>query len=258
MTEDKIQGGIDWFIQRLGKITSSEIYVLTKSHKEAMTDEELAEFKSANPKSRVTTKEVPFADSTFTYLNRKVMENFLPIRSKSQDARNSVEEYIDIHKASSRATDFGTFWEDEARKRYAELMGYEVFEVGFTPYDKYPQLAGGSPDGMIREEKGVIEIKAPFTLEKHLQHFLYETPQDLKEKDEQYYWQCVGNMLFTDTEFCDFISFNPYISVSKQLKILRIPRTNEDITFLQDRIDLAVEYIKKQIKEINNSKSIII
>ena len=156
MAEDKIQGGIDWFIQRLGKITSSEIYVLTKSHKEAMTDEELTELKSVNPKSRVTTKEVPFSDATFTYLNRKVMENFLPIHSKSQESRNAVEEYIELHTISSRACDFGTLWEDEARKRYAESMGYEVFEVGFIPYDKYPQLAGGSPDGMIKKPEDVV------------------------------------------------------------------------------------------------------
>lgn len=247
----------EWFRARLGHITSSEISVLMKDHKEAMTDEELEEFKKANPKSRVTTKTVPFSDATYTYLNRKVMEHYLPVNSKDVYSQNCVDEYIEMHSVSNMATRYGTDIEPMARERYAEVMGYEVFETGFIPYTKYPKLVGGSPDGLIRQEKGVIEIKSPFTLEKHLQHYLYEKPEELKENEDEYYWQCVANMFFTDTDFCDFISFCPYISKSKQLKVLRIPRIAEEIKLLSERIDLAVEYIRSQIDRINKMETII-
>ena len=87
----------EWQLARLGKLTASEIHVLMNDRTEKMTDEELEVFKASNPKSRVTTKKVPFNDTTFAYLNRKVMENYLPINSKSQEAINAVDEYIEQH-----------------------------------------------------------------------------------------------------------------------------------------------------------------
>lgn len=248
----------EWMRQRLGKISASEIYVLMKDRKEPMTADELAAFKEANPKSRITTKTVPFSDATFSYLNKKVMENFLPLNSKEQDAINMVDEYIESHSVSNRAMEFGTFWEAEARRRYAEKMGVEVFEVGFEPYAKFPKLAGGSPDGLIREEEAGIEIKCPFTLDKHLQHCLYVTQDDLKENDEQYYWQCVMNMLVTDTKYWDFVSFNPYVGKKQQMKVLRVHRRDDEIALLEERIALAVEYIKEKINEIINTQMTVL
>jgi hypothetical protein len=251
------QRTIEWYKSRLGKITASEVSNLMKERKEPMTEEELAAWKEQNPKSRATTKTVPFSDASFTYLNSKVMENYLPLTSTDIHSKNIIEEYIEQHSFSNRATEWGTLMEDSARVRYAEVMGYEVLTVGFVPYDKYPNLAGGSPDGLIREEKGGIEIKCPFTLEKHLQHLLYEKPEDLKDNEPDYYWQCCMNMLVTNCDFWDFVSFNPYVSRSKQLKVLRIPRIDEEINLLMERIDLAVEYIRTQMDKINNMEMII-
>ena len=251
------QRTLDWQKARLGKITASEISCLMKDRKEAMTDEELAAWKEANPKSRVTTKVVPFSDATFTYLNRKVMENYLPLNSKSQDAQNAVEDYIEEHSFSNAATRWGVLWEDMARLKYAAAMNYEVMQMGFVPYQKYPKLMGVSPDGLIREEKGGVEIKCPYTLEKHLQHLTYETPQDLKDNEEEYYWQCYANMLVTETDFWDFVSFNPYISKSLQLKVLRIQRDEQEIKALSERIDLAVLYMKEKMQQLDSIQTII-
>ena len=251
------QRTLDWQKARLGKITASEISCLLKNHKRAMTDDELAAHKAANPKSRVTTVEEAFSDATFTYLNRKVMENYLPLNSKSQDAQNAVEEYIEEHSFSNAATRWGTLWEDTARNRYADAMGFEVMQVGFVPYKKFPKLMGVSPDGLIRQEKGGLEIKCPYTLEKHMQHLMYEKPQDLKDDEEDYYWQCYANMLVTECDFWDFVSFNPYISKSLQLKVLRIQRDESEIELLKTRIDLAVKYMKEKMEKLDDIKMII-
>lgn len=254
MIEQRTQ---EWRRLRLGHITSSEISVLLKDRKVAMTEEELAEFKAANPKSRVTTKVLPFSDATFTYLNRKVMENLLPVNSKDTYAQNCVDEYIELHSQESAATRYGTEMESMAREKYAEAMGYEVYESEFVPYKVYPKLVGGSPDGLIRQENGIIEIKCPFTLEKHLQHVMYVHQQELRENEEEYYWQCVGNMLFTDTEFCDFVSYCPYVSKSKQLKILRVYRDENEIKLLSERIDLGVTYMKELLALLSKVNMII-
>lgn len=231
-------------------MTASEIYLLLNNHKEQMTDEELAAYKEANPKSRVTTKEVPFSDGTYTWLNHKVAERFMP--------DNAFLEYIELNNVSNRAMQHGTFWEDEARKRYAERMSYEVFEVGFIPLRGYEKFAGGSPDGMIREEKGLIEIKCPFTPETHQDYLLFEQPEDLKEYNLQYYAQMQLNILVTECDFCDFVAFDPRTSASKQLKVLRIPKDEEMCKTLIERIELAKEYQKERIEKINNAKITII
>lgn len=249
--EESGQRSLEWFKSRLGKMTASEIYVLLKDHKEAMTDEELKAYKEFYPKSRVTTKTVPFSDVTFTYLNTKTMENYLPLNSDDVAAKNAVEEYINDRSFSNRAVEWGTLMENAARKRYEEETGTEVFEVGFIPYGKFPKLTGGSPDGMVRQDKGIIEIKCPWTLEKHMQHLLYETQDELKDEEPQYYWQCVMNMLVTNTEYCDFISYNPYVSRSKQLKVLRVARRDDDTSLLESRIALAVDYIKETMKKLD-------
>ena len=252
-----LQGTTEWHRERLGKISASEVYLLLKDRKEPMTVEELAEFRKENPKSRVTTKIVPFSDATFTYLDSKVMESLLPINSDRQEDINIVNDYIEQHDVANRAMNHGHYWEDEARKRYAQVMGYEVIEVGFVPYEKYPDYAGASPDGLLREVKGGLEIKSPFTLEKHLQHFLYQTQDDLKENEPQYYWQCVMGMLDTGCEFWDFVSFCPYIEYSKQLKVLRIHRRQDEMDLLDERIGLGVKYIQDKRFQLDITQTII-
>ena len=230
-------------------MTASEIYLLLNNHKEAMSDEELAAYKAANPKSRVTTKEVPFSDGTFTWLNRKVAEYYMPDEAFLEDN--------DMRQVNNRAVQHGEFWEDDARKRYASEMGYEVYEVGFIPLKGYEQFAGGSPDGMVREEPGIIEIKCAWNPEVHQDYLLFEKPEDLKEYNIQYYVQCQMNMLVTDTLFCDFVAFDPRTSRSKQLKVLRIPKDEDICGLLMERISLAKEYYRQRMQQLDNIQTII-
>ena len=248
----------EWFRARLGKLTASEISCLMKDHRELMTREELAAYKAANPQSRTTTKTAPFSDATYTYLNRKIMENFMPLNSTSAEIQDIIKEYIEEHSFSNRATQWGSYWEDKAREEYAKTMGYEVVQIGFEPYKKYPNLFGASPDGLIRQERGGVEIKCPYTMEKHMQHLTYTTPKDLKENEENYYWQMYACMLVTDCEWWDFVSYNPYVSKKLQLKVLRIYRDEKEINLLKNRIDLAIEYIKQQINFLSTTDCIII
>lgn len=247
----------EWARARLGKITASEVHVLLKDHKEPMSDEELAEVRAANPKSRVTTKTAPFSEMTFSYLNRKIMENYLPLYSKSPDSMNAVNEYIEEHSETNKAMRYGTFWEDTARNRYADIMGYEILQVGFVPYKEYPKLAGASPDGMIREENGGCELKCPYTAEKHMQHMMYKSADDIKEYDNQYYWQMNMCMLVTGCDFWDFVSYSPYFSKSKQIKIIRVHRNEEDMELLKERISLAVKYMQETMEKLEEINKLI-
>lgn len=244
----------EWYLARKGKLTASEIYILLANHKEDMTEEELEQFKKDNPKSRVKTKEVPFSQGTFTYLDGKVAELFMP--------DNAFLEYMEDCSPRSRAMDWGTLMEDSARARYQEETGNEVIDAPFVPFKGFEKFAGGSPDGIIRSG-GIIEIKCPFSPAVHLKHFLYETADELKEDNLQYYCQLQYNMLCVEREtgievpFGDFISYDPRTSKSKQLKVLRIVKDEDIQKKLIERTELAIEYIKEKVGKINNIKSIL-
>ena len=239
----------EWWLARRGKISASECYLLLANHKEQMSEEELAEYKTANPKSRVTTKEVPFSDGTYTYLNKKIAEYYM--------TDTSFLEYVEMSQTHNRAVDWGTMWESDARKRYAESTGYEVLEVGFIPMKGYEQFFGGSPDGYVRYDDGIIEIKCPFNPEIHQDYLLLQSPEELKEFRPQYYAQMQVNMMVTDTSFGDFISFDPRTSRSRQLKVLRVPKDEVLCKLLMERVELAKQYYKERMKQIDNAEAII-
>lgn len=245
----------DWYLDRKGKITASECYVLLNNSKVAMTEEELKVWKEQNPKSRITTKEVPFSSGTYTYLDEKIAEMYMP--------ENSFIEYMEECKFETKAMQWGTFWEEGARNRYQEALGYEVLDAPFIQLKGYENFAGGSPDGIIRNANGIIEIKCPYNPAVHMRHFLFTKPEDLKEDNLQYYVQTQYNMACVSQEFdkridfCDFISYDPRTSKSKQLKVLRIPADEEMQSLLLDRTDLAVNYLREKIDSINKMQAII-
>lgn len=253
---NELQRTREWYLARKGMITASECYVLLNNRKEAMTEEELKAWKEANPKSRVTTKEVPFSTGTFSYLDDKISERYMP--------DEAYLEYLEECRYETKAMQWGTFWEDTARNRYAEATGFEILDAPFLTMRNYEKFAGGSPDGIIRNEGGIIEIKCPYNPTVHLRHYLYETPEDLKEDNLQYYVQCQMNMLVSSLEFeteygfCDFISFDPRTSKSKQLKVLRLPADKEVWKELILRMQLAIDYEREQINKINSIQNIII
>lgn len=234
----------EWYLDRRGKVTASEIYLLLADHKEPMTEEELAAWKTENPKSRVTTKNVPFSDGTFTYLGRKVAEMYMP--------DDGYLMYIEQLSGGSAATRWGTALEDEARSRYMEEMGISVEDSPFMPLPDYGRFAGGSPDGRI--EGGIIEIKCPYNPAVHVEHYLLQSGEELKELNLQYYCQCQFNMMCCGVDFCDFISYDPRVSRDKQIKILRIYKDEETQAMLLERVRLAVDYFKQKINEIEKTQ----
>ena len=251
---NELQRTSDWYLARKGKLTASEIYILLANHKEDMTEEELEQFKKDNPKSRARTTDVPFSQGTFSYLDGKIAEQFMP--------NDAFLEYMEDCAPRSRAMDWGTLMEDSARARYQSETENEVLDAPFIPLKGFDKFAGGSPDGIIRSG-GIIEIKCPFNPAVHLTHFLYEKAEDLKADNLQYYCQIQYNMICVEREtgndvlFGDFVSYDPRISRSKQLKVLRIPKDVEVQNQLLERTKLAVEYFKEKINQINKSKEFV-
>lgn len=253
---NELQRTNEWYLSRKGHISASQIAVLLGNHKEPMTEEEIAAARLTNPKSRVTTKEVPFSQGSFTYLDNKISEYYM-----TDDA---YLEYLEQFGIENRAMQWGTFWEDKAREEYCLATEYHVSDAPFIELKNYENIAGGSPDGIIDEVPGIIEIKCPANPSVHLRHVLYEKPEDLKEDNIDYYAQCQYNMLCVSSykgeiyDFCDFISYDPRTTASKQLKILRIPADKEMQADLIIRTALAQRYYMDQMTKIEKISTIII
>lgn len=238
----------EWKLLRKGLITASQVSALLGNRKEPMTEAEIEAYKKLNPKSRVTTKEVPFSQGSFTYLDGKIAERFM--------TDNAFLEYQEQFGFENAAMRWGTFWEDTAREEYQDLMGVFVEDAPFIELDGFERFAGGSPDGIIRATNSIVEFKCPANPAIHLRHFLYATPQDLKEDNIDYYAQCQYNMLCAESylghkvELCDFVSYDPRTSADKQIKVLRLFPDEELQSELLNRTALAKEYELEQIRKI--------
>lgn len=248
-----LQRTADWYKARQGKVTASQVYLLLQNHKEAMTEDELAEYKKANPKSRATQKEMPFSQATFTYLNGKVMEWAMP--------PDIFYTHCMDNEHLSKATQWGVDCEDLAREAYEKATGFHVDDAAFIPYAPRRKYAGGSPDGIIKEQGALVEFKCPFTPANHYTHLLYEAAGQLRDDNPQYYAQCQMNMMTYEhaegaCAWCDFVSYDPRVKPSLQLKILRIYPDKEYQARLAARIDLAAEYIQSRYNRLSELTTI--
>lgn len=207
----------EWFLARKGKFTASEIYnLLTTSRK----------------------KDEVFGDTALTYIKEKVSEYLM-----------NENVFIDMQTFafSSTATRWGEQYESEAREWYQYLTGNMVSETGFIPYSDH---TGGSPDGLIEDGEGLIEIKCPFNSSNHIEYMLMQSPEDLLSASKAYYWQCQANMLFAGRQYTDFISYDPRMSELLKMKVLRIKADTKAFDLLKSRISLAEERLNEMVSEI--------
>lgn len=209
----------EWYLARKGKFTASEIANLLVASKK---------------------KDEAFGDTAISYINDKVNEVMMP----DSMFVNFIEEY----QLSTPALRWGNTFEADARDLYSERTGYIVVETGFFEYGNH---AGGSPDGIMPSENGIIEIKCPFEGKTHVVFMEMTKPSDLLAANKKYYYQIQANLLFTGADFCDFISFNPRMSDLMRMKQLRIARDNDAIILLKERIRLASELLESKITNLS-------
>jgi predicted phage-related endonuclease len=218
----------EWHQKRLGKLTSSR-------------------FDDMMQKGR--GKEDRFGRAAMVYIYEKVAELLTHAP----------------HEVTSKAMEWGNDMEEVAKARYEEITGLKVSAADFYPLGEF---AGGTPDGMVEDEKeqekgkviksefiqsngpeGIIEIKCPFNPANHAETLIENKVPD------KHYMQIQGNLLVTGRWWCDFISFDPRVQEpSLQIFIKRVYRDEEVIQAIQDRIQEVSEKVKElynQLKPTN-------
>jgi hypothetical protein len=137
-----------------------------------------------------------------------------------------------------RQTRWGNTYEPEARQKYAEKMGVEVYETGFTVHPTIPYF-GGSFDG--RTSEGIIEIKCPYDPIKHMKNRTM-----IIDASFDYYGQIQANIEVAGVGWCDFVSYDPRCRPEYQLSVIRVLRDEVYIATMLERIHEA----KKLLDEI--------
>ena len=214
---DMEQNSPDWFNIRLGLFTSSQIFNLFV-------------------KGRGDT----ISKSAETYITQKAIETIYP---------------LEVEGFSSKAMQWGTEHEDNARSVYEVLTGNEVSNGGFYIFD---ENTGSSPDGLVGDD-GIVEIKCPYTRINHINNVInLKDDVDLYKLSKQYYYQVHHQMFCSGRKWVDFMSFDPRLLDSKNfLHVIRIERNEELMDQMAETIYQAGKIKQKIIEKFNSAKSYI-
>jgi len=174
--------------------------------------------------SKIMGQEGKLSETAKTYILEKVTEILGGVKAPAVGA----------------ALDWGTELESEAILYYQQKHSQIVQKASFVPYsDNY----GGSPDGLVGVE-GIVEVKCPFNSSNHFKHGLINSPDEFKKAKPEYYWQCASNMLVTNTQWCDFISYDPRVIPEYRMFVFRLERSEVDDNIILERLELAVKYME--------------
>jgi len=140
---------------------------------------------------------------------------------------------------SNAAMQWGTDHEPQARAVYELATGNFVEEVGFVPH---PTVigSGASPDGLV-DPDGMLEIKCPNT-STHWATLKSKAPAGRYQIQMQWQMACTGR------KWCDFVSFDPRLTLAKQFICVRVERDDAHIAVLEEEVRRFILELDEEIE----------
>ena len=204
--EELIQGSSAWYAVRMGKVTASKLGDLM----------------------RVTK----YGESTYkTRLRMELAIERLTGKSASPNFMN-------------QAMQDGVEREPDARKLFEAITGKEVAECGSFDHPDIVNTSA-SPDGLIRGEDAVLELKCPTHIT-HAKNLLSE------KMPKNYEYQVQWQIACTESEYAYFASYHPDFPKELRLKWVKVLRDNIMILEIEDEVrkfDVEVEELINQLKK---------
>lgn len=145
--------------------------------------------------------------------------------------------------------------EPQAFATYEALTGQMPEKVGFLAHTELP--IGSSPDGVIGDFEGVLELKVP-NAATHLGYLRAGT------LPSEYLPQVCHHLLVSGAAYCDFMSYGPIFPDPLQTFLVRVYRSDVDLAgyetalrnFLQE-VDCELEAIKTMANPIHQLKEAV-
>lgn len=171
-----------------------------------------------------------WSQTALSYMTQVVAER---ITGKPQD------------EIQSKYLDHGNEHEPTARQLYQWHLSerHELKQVLFVDHPDVP-FCGGSPDCLVGDD-GLLEIKCPYQVHNHL----INIEQD-GTSNRDYIWQMQGNLWITGRQWCDFVSFHPFVPEELQFHVVRYWRDEDVIEEIAERVPRALEQIAIRVKNI--------
>jgi hypothetical protein len=139
----------------------------------------------------------------------------------------------------SKETQWGNDWEYTGLSWYQSALKVNGSDIGFV---KHPKLETGcSPDMWIHGDLKGVEIKCPYTIDKHLKVGCIRDEKDLLQYNDKYYWQVKTSMLVMNCEKWDFVSFDPRYPDAYKMFVITIHRDENDDLKIIERVKEATE-----------------
>lgn len=129
----------------------------------------------------------------------------------------------------------GTELEPAARACYEAETGQMVVECGLADYPLIDGLAA-SPDGLVGSD-GLLEIKCPNTAT-HIAFLSSGKPK------AEYQWQMLCQMVCTNRDWCDFVSYDDRLPPALQYHCIRFERDEARIAEMLDEVKKFLDELK--------------
>ena len=223
MIDNSEQHSTGWFRARHGKITGSQVGLLMKSGRNDYFSE--------------TAKSYIYAVAGERGMNPSIVND-----------DELFGEYLQQVNVTSKAMQWGTDQEENARALYEKITGRHIVEVGSCKHPTIPNFAS-SPDGYFYNEntgeKLCLEIKCPnqATFMRYKSE-IHDNASLLSVKYE-YFYQCMAHILCTDAQAVDFVVYNPY--QINPIHIVRILPNEKVFAEMEKRIRVANDIIDELI-----------
>lgn len=201
-----LQGTDEWFEIRSGRFTASKFHLLEKQ-----------------PRAKADRKAGKLSGEAEKYVMQKVQERISGVPEP---------------EVFSKPMKWGKENEPLAIKRYEELTGNKVWEVGFVTYG---DNAGASTDGLVSFD-GIIEVKCPYS------DFMSRILEDPFENRE-YYLQMQMGMLCTGRKWCDYIIYDPRMPKGQDIVIQRIGADEAAFEVIEKGIQKAEKWAQVWTKK---------
>jgi putative phage-type endonuclease len=131
--------------------------------------------------------------------------------------------------------------EPQAFAAYEAKTGQMVQRSGFLAHDTY--MAGCSLDGHVGDFEGIVELKCP----KSATHLRY---LKAKECPTEHLPQVMHNLWITGAEWCDFVSYDDRFPEPLQLVIVRVKRTDVDLTKYEAAAVQFLAEVEAEVKAV--------
>ena len=204
--EELIQGSESWYKARMGKVTASKLSDLMRKTK--------------------------WGESTYkTRLRMELAIERITGKSASPNFMN-------------QAMQDGVEREPDARNLFEAITGKEVALCGSFDHPEIVNTSA-SPDGLIRGEDAVLELKCPTHIT-HAKNLLSE------KMPKNYEYQVQWQIACTESEYAYFASYHPDFPKELRLKWVKVLRDNIMILELEDAVrqfDIEVEDLIIKLKK---------